>query len=377
MDVLNILDVSQSPVSLAWVGSILASSMSIYLNLLSPSKFTFVPARLKEEPWRLLLTFCFLGPPLMALIQNCYFMVKTVGLLEEVYTFSYGVVPQALTFHLDEQLRAEAREIIHRNRSRDFAYFIVQLGLTIATTVWLLSFFGMEPKIYFLGPALQRIMLYIRCRLYPEQQISIMGVGVKSKYAFAVSQFLDFLISDEYIHVMTILSKSPYFALRHFFTSQILYEAALGFCVGHFWWYLRYFYLDVMYNDSQDDWGIANSKVQQGKLSFQELLRYAITPIWYKYIMQNLGARQLRRILTEHANELAQATAARTMEEFRKRLDQLSEAQLADHEGTRISDDGPSDTHAEPENGSSLNVANIEDIATIEGSTGVQRREIE
>lgn len=376
MDVLNLLDVSVSPVSLVWVGSILAASVSIYSNVLSPSKFTFVAARMKQEPWRLPLSFVYLGPPLISLIQNCYFVAKTVGLLEEVYTFSFGVIPQAWTCHLDEQLRIKAKEMIVRNRSRDFAYFIVQLGLTIALAIWLLSYFGKGQKIYFLGPPLQRVMLYIRCRLYPEQQINIMGLGVKSKYAFAASQFLDFLISEEYYLVITLLSKSPYLALQRFFSSQILYEAVLEFLVGHFWWYLRYFYLDEMYNDSLDDWNMAYYKVQGGKLSFQEILRFCITPFWYKSLMVKLRAEQLMRILFANGETLTEARLAQSIDEFRQRLDDITAAHGNQVPVTNVENASEvNDEHDEEErDAADEGDEGLEDVPSFEGTTGMNPR---
>lgn len=370
MDVLNILDVSLSPVSLAWVGSILAASVSIYLNVISPSKFTFVTARMKQEPWRLILSFCYLGPPLITLIQNCYFVAKTVGLLEEVYTFSFGVIPQAWTCHLDEQLRTKAKEIIVRNRSRDFAYLLIQLGLTIALTLWALSYFGLGPRIYFLGPPLQRVMLYIRCRLYPEQQINLMGLGVKAKYAFAASQFLDFLVSEEYSVVIALISVSPFLALKRFFHSQILYEAVLEFCVGHFWWYLRYFYLDEMYNDSQDDWSMANFKVRGGRISFQELLRYFVTPFWYKSLMAKLRAEQLMRILFANGETLTGARLAQSIDEFRQRLDELTAAR-----GNQEPTANPNIPEAGAESGEGDGGDDQEVMPEFEGTTGINRRQ--
>lgn len=292
MNVLDVLDIPLSPVGLTWVGSIGAASLSIHFNVLSPSKFTFTAVRLKQEPWRLLLTFCYLGPPLLALLQYCYFMVKTVGMLEEVYTFSYGLLPHRWTHDLDDALHSKAIEIINRNRTRDFTYFVIQLGATIALTIWLLSFWGVDTKIYFLGPPLQRVLLYIRCRLYPEQEIGIMGLGIKAKYAFIASQLLEFLISDDYLIILNMFSRNPQLALHQLFTSQLLYEVALEFCVGHFWWYLRYFYLEVMYNETRDEWSKSLLRSYDPKLDFQEILRFMLTPIWYFLITKQLKAEQ-------------------------------------------------------------------------------------
>lgn len=293
MDVLNVFDLTLSPVSLTWVGSVVSAALSIYFNVLSPSKFTFVIPRLKLEPWRLILSFCFLGPPLMGLIQNCYFIAKTVGLLEDVYMFSYGVIPTAWIHDFDEALQSRMVDTIARNRTRDFAYFVIQLGLSVALAVWAIYAFGFEPKIFFLGPSLQRVMLYIRCRMHPEEQINLMGIGVRAKYAFLASQLLEFLVSNEYFTVISMFSKSPAAALNELIRSQLVYEATLEFCVGHFWWYLRYNYLDVMYNEQYGDWSKAYLKAYGPKLDFQEVLRLIMTPIWYRGIAMEIRKDQM------------------------------------------------------------------------------------
>lgn len=292
MDVLNVFDLTLSPVSLTWVGSVVSAALSIYFNVLSPSKFTFATARLKLEPWRLLLSFCYLGPPLIGLIQNCYFIAKTVGLLEEVYTFSYGVIPTSWTHGFDEALRSRMVDAIARNRTRDFAYFVIQLGLSVALAVWTIYALGFESKIFFLGPSLQRVMLYIRCRIHPEEQINLMGIGVRAKYAFLASQLLEFLVSNEYFTVIAMFSKSPAAALGELLRSQLVYEATLEFFVGHFWWYLRYCYLDVMYNESNGDWSKAYLDLRGPQLDFQEILRLGMTPIWYRSIAMGIKKNQ-------------------------------------------------------------------------------------
>lgn len=292
MDVLNVFDLTLSPVSLTWVASVVSAALSIYFNILSPSKFTFATARLKLEPWRLILSFCYLGPPLMGLIQNCYFIAKTVGLLEGVYMFSYGVIPNSWTHGFDETLRSRMVETIARNKTRDFAYFVIQLGLSVALAVWCIYAFGFEPKIFLLGPSLQRVMLYIRCRMHPEEQINLMGIGVRAKYAFLASQLVEFLVSNEYFTVISMFSRSPAAALNELLRSQLVYEATLEFCVGHFWWFLRYNYLDVMYNESYDDWTKAYLEAHGPKLDFQEILRFAMTPIWYRSVANEIRKDQ-------------------------------------------------------------------------------------
>lgn len=371
MDVINVFDVSPSPVSMIWIGTIFASSISVYFNVLSPTKFTFATARLKQEPWRILLTFCFLGPPLVGLVQNCYFVAKTVGLLEEVYVFSLGVVPQAWTRGLDETLRAKAREIIAQNRTRDFGYFMIQLGLSIAFTVWLLSYFGVASSIYFLGPPLQRVMLYIRCRLYPDQDINIMGIEVKSKYAFLASQLLEFLISPEYFKLMTLFPVNPSMAVLHLFSSQILYEAFLEFCIGHFWWYLRYFYLDVMYNDSQDEWNIAYSKERQENINFQEILRHVVTPFWYKKVMKKIMLDQLLRVLFGSLGEDGQVP--HTVEEMRELIQRLGANSRTTNETPENNDDAADEAHNGDTDGQGPDLE-FDTIPAFEGTTGMNVR---
>lgn len=372
MDVLNIFDVTLSPVSMAWVTSIVGASLSIYFNILSPGKFTFATARIKQEPWRLILAFCYLGPLLIGLIQNCYFVVKTVGMLEEVYMFSYGIIPLAWTQHLNEDLRNKAMEIIARNRTRDFAYFIVQLGISIALAVWTASAFVAGPKVYLLGPPLQRVMLYIRCRIYPEQQINIMGLGVKAKYAFIASQFLEFLISDEYFTILSIFSKSPSLALKQFLSSPLLYEAALEFCVGHFWWYLRYFYLDMIYNECQDEWSRTYLRKSTYKFDFQELLRFLITPVWYKLITDELLEEQ----------RIAHGEFFRPLNNPLRPALVLFDLDLAENDTTEPQESSGVHEVQEAEEISGINELpldeselDIESIPRVEGATGMARRE--
>ncbi|OBA20171.1 hypothetical protein METBIDRAFT_33106 [Metschnikowia bicuspidata var. bicuspidata NRRL YB-4993] len=300
MDRLNPLAIPLLPVTKTWVCAIVAMAAATSMDMVSPTKLIFYPSKMLAEPWRLVTSFCFFGPIQFSLVQYIFIIARTNNALEERYMHRIEYLPQNWIRGLDNELRAELRDEFERRKSADFAYFVGRIAMSIVATILILSLrYDIAGNFYLLGPGLEKILLYILCRNTPADYIQIMGISIKAKYAPFLMQFLEFLFSNEFKLLSHMLRHNVLQALAVFLTSGIVQKTILVFTVGHLWWYIQFFYVEQVYDESatskQREWARAHAAFRKNSIQWADLpnmYRYLITPPWYFPFVRILKRKQ-------------------------------------------------------------------------------------
>lgn len=307
MDRLNPLAIPLHPVTKTWVYSIVALGAATSMDIVSPAKLVFFPSRVFAEPWRLVSSFCFFGPLQFTLLQYVLIIARTNNSLEGQYLYRMEFMPINWICNLDSQLRADLRQEFERRKTVDFAYFMARIGMSAVVAIVVLSrWVDIAGNFFLLGPALEKILLYILCRTTPTDHLQIMGISIKAKYAPFLTQFLEFLFSSEFKSFNYLLLFNKNQAVRLLLASSLVRQTVLVFGVGHVWWFLQFFYLESAFDEvssrKQRELTVAYAALTKSHsqwLDLPNLYRHLITPPWYFFFTRSLMRKQANS--TRHA----------------------------------------------------------------------------
>lgn len=292
------------PFARAWLASIAVVSVATSNGIIDPLKVVFIPSKVADEPWRLVLLFCYFGPVSLALVQNLLLISRSASSLEGAYIYNTGMMPKTLTERLEEPQRDQLRQLVEDNRTIDFAYLAIQMAASIVVAssamYVLLGFSG--TSLIFLGPILERSLLYIWCKNAPEAEQVVLGFPIRAKYALWLTQVLYGLLSEDFIPVTKAFRYGFMYGLRQLLTCEFIVELVVVFLVAHFWWYTRFFLLDDLYNETKTNtrksateayakvWPAGVSSLL--KVGLPRLLQKLVTPPWYFVVCTRLYAQQ-------------------------------------------------------------------------------------
>lgn len=299
MDRLNPLAIPLLPVTKVWVCAIMALATTSSLNLMSQPKLLFVPSRVLSEPWRALTSLCYFGKLDFPLIQSIILIAKTNNLLEERYLHRMELLPHGWVRGLDQELQIRLREEIESKKTADFAHFFARGAIAIIASILILSrWCDTSISFLFLGPMLEKVMLYVICKNSPSEYFDFFGISIKAKYAPFLTLFIEIILSEEFHLVLPWFRKDVREAVNSFFKTSIVRQTILVFSVGHLWWFIQFFFLDTVHDEfttsHQREWSTACSKFSSSRLTSDllELLRLIITPPWYYTIVKKLMKEQ-------------------------------------------------------------------------------------
>lgn len=298
MDAVNML--STPPVTRVWIGLILMISSAISLQLVNPSKLLYLPG--STLFLRLFTTFSTWGPIGFTLLIQIMLLKNICGGLERSYQLELGMFPRRVVRLLDERKRALLKKKLERLRALDFAWFMGQLMFSVVVAAHLLrrylQQFSVPPWMF--GYVLDNVLLYISGKTSPEEGITILIIMVKKRYAFWILATINYIFSDEVNKVPSIWSEDGTIAsLKYIFKGQLLWCTLLKAIVGHFWWFIRFFLLEDLYNESKTEsreaWQTA-FEVYETRDPVKEKLqsvvgdffRFLVIPPWYAVIVPRL-----------------------------------------------------------------------------------------
>lgn len=293
------------PISRGWIGIIVGVAALVTNKMVAPSKLMFLPNKVAAEPWRIFTLFCYFGELLFNLVVYLFLISKSFGALEGSYVLDIGMFPRKLVAGLNEQLRAELVAIIEKNKGIDFAYFVMQIAVSVIAAVTFIFYgFGISgPELVYLGPILERLLLYIWCKIYPEQDFFMFAFHVRAKYAPWVVATLVWIFSQDYLDAIAAFSKSFVQGIFSVLRLGLFLLAFVWFSVGHTWWFVRYFLLGDVYNEelteTRKSWQAAYDKydgVDPQRKGLRDLYQFflltLVIPPWYWVVAQNLHSQQ-------------------------------------------------------------------------------------
>lgn len=289
------------PVTKVRVIAVIALAFLVTNGLIPYSRLHYLPQRIWTEPWRVVTLFFFLGDLLLSLLIGLYQMSKSFADLERGFVLNIDMIPRHVKAQLEE-LQEELAETIERNHTWDFSYFIAQIAVSIIAAVTLLRMFGTGNRIEHLGPVLNALVFHIRCRINPEQDVMILGFRVTAKYGSLVMLLVTFLLSIDFSEMVQGFSSSFRLGFQTFFRSELFCLMVLTFTVGHFWWFVHFFLMGEVYNESlsarRKEYAEAYAVYGRGghKASISDtihdVLLVFLLPPWYWLEFARLGTQQ-------------------------------------------------------------------------------------
>lgn len=305
------------PISRTWIALVLVVSGLTTNNYVPHVKVLFIPDRIREEPWRIFTLFCYFGPLSLLLVLVLIQIKDSTSALEGGYISEESMIPARLTVGFDAELVEHLKTKFQDNRMVDFAYFLFQIAATILVTVTIVyrhfNFTG--ASLVFLGPILHNSLMYIWCKTYPESNLMLLQIPIRAKYAYWSVQLIYMVISDDFLAVIAAYKQGFLKGLYVLLTSLIIVSQVVVVLVAHFWWFLRYFIVETMYNDTKSDtrrdWKKAYDSFAPGvstRSVVRAIAQVVVTPPWYWTISwELLGQQRVREIAREEASEEADA----------------------------------------------------------------------
>lgn len=302
------------PISRSWLALAIVVSILNSNNILPTLKFMFLPGRIGVEPWRILVLFCYFGPLSLLLIIHLINIRDAMSALESGFINDESVLPEWMTTDLDELLRDQLNAQFERHRVRDFAYFLGQMATTITLEVYIIyRLFGYTgPSLVFLGPILHDSIVYTWGKTYPEAEMFLLLVPLRAKYTYWMLEFIHFLISPDFFDVVRAYKVGFLMGLYKLFTYPSTVKVMVVVLVAHFWWFMRSFITESMYNDtktaSRRNWKNAYNEIAPGMSTrnvYCRIVQVVLTPPWYWLISRSIRSQQrIRAILAARMTEL-------------------------------------------------------------------------
>lgn len=296
MDVENLFAIP--PVTRVWIGSIVAISSALSLNLLNPKKLHYLPGM-----WlRLFTAFSTWTDLSFKLLINMIYLKSICGGLERLYQIELGMFPKAVR-QLDDQKRALIKQKFEQYRTYDFAWFLLQNALSAVLAFHLqqniTGAFFVPP--WAMGPVLEDILLYISGKLSPNEGFTLFVIIIKKRYAFWAYAGLTYLFTEEFSYIPMKYAESGLIpTIQYILTGSYLWCVIFKMLVGHFWWFVRFYLLEDLYNESKTEtreaWQSAFDAYETrdpAKEKLQNLvgdiLRFIVLPPWYAFIVPRIA----------------------------------------------------------------------------------------
>lgn len=301
------------PISRTWIALVLVVSGITTNDIVPHVKVVFIPSRIREEPWRIFTLFCYFGPLSLPLVLVLFQIRDSTSALEGGYINEESMLPARLTAGFDAELVEHLKTKFQENRMVDFAYFLFQIAVTIlvAVTIVYRHFNFTGASLVFLGPILHNSLMYIWCKTYPESNLMLLQLPIRAKYAYWSVQLIYIVVSEDFLSVIGAYKHGFVTGLYVLLTSLIIVSQVVVVAVAHFWWFLRYFIVETMYNDTKTDtrrdWKRAYDSFAPGvstRSVVRAIAQVVVTPPWYWMISKKFrGEQRVREIARELEGE--------------------------------------------------------------------------
>lgn len=310
------------PNTMVWMGLICCLSFVTTNRLVAPAKLAFLPGKIKQEPWRLVTLFFYIGDFLIYFLQAFFLILWCLASFETNYSLHQDIIPKLLMSKLDSQMKERLQQSLQANRTIDYTYFLFSVGLTIVVVARVVEA-TTSVQFLILGPMLERVIHYLTCRTRPDQDFFYFGIRMPARYSPWLLAIVEILFDPEYHRTFReVVQTRSLAAIGRFLGSKEVISIAVGLSVGHVWWFMRFFLMTEVYGG----WLDVFDEQARGTLPdelLRVMLQYVFTPPWYYYTV--------RRILEEDTEHEPVETDQPPVQEQDPNQDQNHQNRDQDH----------------------------------------------
>jgi len=198
---------------------------------------------------------------------------------------------------------------LNKLKTADFVYYVFQICCSIIAIVSY-GFYRMNLKVVFLTPVLKDILLYIWCRTFPDFDVNIFGIMlIRRVYLPYLTSAFNLFLTREFLSELQAIIFGEYHRIYMLFTHEYFWVIYISYAIGHFWWFVREFAIDGLYNTKDtvqrsvrqktlQDYGVPTSSF------IRKVFVVIVLPPWYWMILHDLKGipDDEDQVLEEEAN---------------------------------------------------------------------------
>ena len=177
-------------------------------------------------------------------------------------------------------------EFADTNKTIDFLYFVFQIWLSIVI-VNTIGYYKYNFRVVFPGDVMDEILLYIDCRSRPNIVINLMGLfDVRVVYLPVINIIFNYVLSGNvFADLVGILTGNFENSFKGF-KKDVVWMYLMIYVLGHFWWYMREYLMQVVYYDLDRERSNLRGKTMDqygvNRVNFiREALVVLVLPPWY------------------------------------------------------------------------------------------------
>ncbi|CAD1811774.1 Der1-like family protein [Candida parapsilosis] len=344
------------PVTKGWSVACVATSTLITINRLKLMNLLFIPSKIysQNQTWRLITSFITFGDLSFELVYRLWAISTSCGEIESLFQTKFTQFPLYIVDALSTEQLEILRQLIDRNRSIDFLYYVMQIcfSIIVGATILFYKISLITPQ---LGLVLIQVFQYYSSKLNPLEMVNFFGFRFRNMYQPYLLAFVNLLISDTGAGQNNEPTQNGNgnnwnFGLRSFwnvFRNPMIWFYVMSFGLGHFWWCSREVILgSVHYNDDGDathleadsrDGRIKKRKLlkQNGIWKFdlvKEALVILLLPPWYWIMLSKIKQQHPHDVRRpRHAPPELQQPVVEEMRENLEQVDERAEEQVIRH----------------------------------------------
>ncbi|RLV89963.1 Derlin-2 [Spathaspora sp. JA1] len=273
------------PVTRGWNIAIVATATLITLNKVKSSNLLFVPDKaFSNQNWRLVSSFFTFGELSMNLFMEFWFVSNSCRRVEDSFTIS--ILPKVVD-SFNPQQRKLLQELIERNKSIDFLYYLIQISMSIVIAATF-GYYKLRVNLLELGNVLCHLLIYIDSKHSPEELMNLFGIfQFKNVYFPWICACLHWLVLT--VNLLDVNWKFSF----EIVAKPLIWFYTVAYGLGHLWWVTKDFLLQKVHNDEEDARRILRSDTLKQFKVFKldlvkEFLLMAFLPPWYWIIISKI-----------------------------------------------------------------------------------------
>ncbi|CAI5759746.1 unnamed protein product [Candida verbasci] len=282
---------SLPPITKGWCCSVLATSILLTIKKVSIFNLLFKPDKaLTNQNYRILTSFITFNELSLDLIFTLFAIANSCKRIENRYLTTHSNLPSIID-NFSPLQKQTLQKFIDKNKSIDFLYYFIQIGISIVIVVSLV-YYKLNIPILELGRLLSETFTYIDSRNDPNEIVSFMGlINFKNCYSPYFHIILNVSLRGREYLEMGRLQQIPIWKFPVFWIYLISYG------LGHTWWVIREVLLSTLHYDSNDERRIKRKEImKRNNVVKFDLIRNCLVvfllPPWYWFIIKKINNRR-------------------------------------------------------------------------------------
>ncbi|KAI5957726.1 hypothetical protein KGF57_002992 [Candida theae] len=345
------------PVTKGWCVASMTISTLVTMDKLKSVNLWFIPGKIynQNQTWRLITSFVTFGDLSMGFVFQLWIISSSCRAIESLYQTKFTQFPLYIVDDLSREQLGILRQLIERNRSIDFLYFIMQICVSIIVCATIL-FYKMGILLPQLGLVLISVFQYYNSKLTPLEMVNFFGFQFRNMYHPYFVALVNLLVSsagagqnsEPNQNRSGNFGRIALWSIESVLRNPQIWFYFISFGLGHLWWCTREVILGSMhYNDAGDatslDVDERSRRIKRRQLLKQngvwkfdlvkEALVILMLPPWYWIMLSKikqqrpLGNRRQRPMPIELEDALQEDLGERVEEDGENADDLVDEHQ--------------------------------------------------